>query len=477
VSIALHDIAAAVGAVTGLDLDHGGDPLVTGISHDSRAVAPGWLFCCVPGATADGHRFAADAVSAGAVALLVERPLPVDAPQLVVPDVRAAMGPAAAAVHGHPSRAMTVIGVTGTNGKSSVVQLLADIWTRAGLRAEIFGTLTGPRTTPEATDLQRQLRESRQRGTELVAMEVSSHALELSRVAGTSFAAAVFTNLGHDHLDFHPDMEAYYRAKARLFDPALTPIAVVNGDDPYGRRLIGELAEPVAAGCLQTIGYRLSDAKHLVIDGPSSRFEWRGQPVALHLAGSHNASNALAAAATAAALGLDLAVIADGLSSTRPVRGRFEIIDAGRPFRVAVDYAHTPDALQAALRAAREIAAGQVIVVFGCGGERDHDKRPEMGLVAQREADLVFVTSDNPRSEDPDRIIDDIVARLERGHPTKVLVEPDRRKAIAAALGSAQDGDLVLIAGKGHETEQVIGDRRLPFDDRAVALDELGAVA
>jgi UDP-N-acetylmuramoyl-L-alanyl-D-glutamate--2,6-diaminopimelate ligase len=309
---------------------------------------------------------------------------------------------------------------------------------------------------------------------DLVAMEVSSHALELSRVAGTSFAAAVFTNLGRDHLDFHHDIEAYYQAKARLFDPASTPIAVVNADDRYGRRLMAELA---GLEGLVTIGYCLADAADLVVDRTASSFVWRGHRVELPLVGWHNVSNALAAASTAAALGVDEATIVGGLHDTAAVRGRFEMVDAGQGFAVAVDYAHTPDALAAALQAARQITSGRVILVFGCGGDRDHSKRPEMGLVAQREADLVFVTSDNPRREDPDRIIDAIVAGLGPPPAAEVTVEPDRRKAIAAALSSAERGDLVLIAGKGHETEQVIGDERLPFDDRTVALDELGALA
>jgi UDP-N-acetylmuramoyl-L-alanyl-D-glutamate--2,6-diaminopimelate ligase len=350
---------------------------VSGATHDSRAVRPGWLFCCIPGALVDGHRYAEAAVAAGASAILAERALPVAVPQLIVADTRRAMGPAAATIHGDPSRQMTVVGVTGTNGKSSMVQLLADIWGRAGCTTEIFGTLTGPRTTPEATDLQQQLRASLDRGIELVAMEVSSHALELSRVAGTSFAAAVFTNLGHDHLDFHPDVEAYFRAKARLFDPGSTPIAVINTDDAYGRRLMAELA---GVDHLQTITYALSDAADLVLEASGSRFRWRGNDVVLPLVGSHNVSNALAAATTALALGLDETTIVQGLAATSPVRGRFESVDVGQPFAVAVDYAHTPDALEAALRAGREVIDGRVIVVFGCGAPASAGCRAGRGM-------------------------------------------------------------------------------------------------
>jgi len=472
VTATLAEVAEAIGAPAG----HGGGgrPRVTveAITHDSRAVAPGALFCCVPGARADGHDFAPRAVAAGAVALLVQRPLAVDLPQLVVDDVRRAMGPAASAVYGHPSRELTVIGVTGTNGKSSTVALLAAIWEKAGQRAEVYGTLTGARTTPEAPDLQRQLRESRDRGVSVVAMEVSSHALELGRVGGTRFAAAVFTNLGRDHLDFHGDVESYYRAKARLFDPGFTDTAVVNLDDAHGRRLAGEVA---AAGGVAVHGYALADAAGLQADGPVSRFTWRGHPVTLHLAGRHNVSNALAAATAAAALGLDPAPVAAALDEARPVRGRFELVDGGQPFHVAVDYAHTPDALEAVITAAREVTAGRVIVVFGCGGDRDHDKRPQMGAVVDRLADLAVVTSDNPRSEDPDAIIAAVVAGMAAaGDPDRVRVEPDRRRAIGLALSLAAPGDLVLLAGKGHETTQVIGDVTLPFDDRAVALEVLG---
>lgn len=474
----LVDVAAAAGARTG-DGD-GARPGVTveAITHDSRAVAPGTLFCCVPGARADGHDFAPQAAAAGAVALLVERRLAIDLPQLVVGDVRRAMGPAASAVYGHPSQDLTVIGVTGTNGKSSTVALLAAIWEKAGQRAEVYGTLTGARTTPEAPDLQRQLRESRDGGVGVVAMEVSSHALELGRVGGTRFAAAVFTNLGRDHLDFHHDVESYYRAKARLFSPGYTDTAVVNLDDAHGRRLADELA---AAGGMAVHGFALADAEGLRADGPVSRFAWRGHPVNLHLAGRHNVSNALAAATTAAALGLDPAPVVAALEDARPVRGRFELVDGGQPFHVVVDYAHTPDALEAVIAAAREVTGGKVIVLFGCGGDRDHDKRPEMGAVVARLADLAVVTSDNPRSEDPDDIIAAVLGGMAAAPHgiagTRVRVEPDRGRAIALALSLAAPGDLVLLAGKGHETTQVIGDRTLPFDDRAVALEALGAHA
>ncbi|MGF1597401.1 MAG: UDP-N-acetylmuramoyl-L-alanyl-D-glutamate--2,6-diaminopimelate ligase [Acidimicrobiales bacterium] len=460
----------AVAAAVGLPDDVPPADIVD-VTHDSRAVEPGWLFCCVRGSQADGHRFAPDAVAAGAAALMVDHRLELPVPQLIVPDVRAAMGSAAAAVHHHPSRQLTVIGVTGTNGKSSVVQLLADIWGRVGKRTEIFGTLTGSRTTPEGPDLQRSLRDAHERGVRMVAMEVSSHALALHRVAGTRFAAAIFTNLGRDHLDFHHDQASYFEAKARLFDPVVTPLAVVNGDDPYGARLLERLA---AMDGMTTVAYGLADAEGLTLDGPISRFRWRGHEVVLHLAGHHNVANALAAATAGAELGLDLADIADALCATEPVRGRFELVDIGQPFTVAVDYAHTPDALVAVLAAARQVSRGRVVLVFGCGGDRDHDKRPEMGAAAQREADVVIVTSDNPRGEDPDAIIAAVVGGMDPA-ATTAIVEPDRRRAISIGLAAARPGDVVVIAGKGHETVQVIGQRELPFDDRQVVVEELGA--
>ena len=438
-------------------------------THDSRQVGPGWLFCCVPGASVDGHDFAAAAREAGAAALLVERPLPLELPQLLVDDVRQAMGPAAAAVHGDPSTELQVVGVTGTNGKSSIVQLLADIWSQVDRPNEIVGTLGGARTTPESTDLQRRFRAAVDRGVAAMAIEVSSHALALHRVAGTRFAAAVFTNLGRDHLDFHGTVERYFQAKAQLFTPSLAANGVVNRDDPHGRRLLEAATIPLA-------DYGLADAAELSFHGPTSRFGWRGHHIVLQLAGAHNVLNALAAATCAELLGMEPVDIADALCATSPVRGRFEAVDAGQPFHIAVDYAHTPDALTAALVAARQVAGrNRVLVVFGCGGDRDVQKRAEMGRVAEQGADLVVITSDNPRSEDPDAIIAAIVEGMER--PADAVIEPDRRAAIGLAVDAARPGDLLLIAGKGHETYQIIGDRTLEFDDRHAVLQALGVAA
>ena len=469
------DLASTIGAAVVWSSDPGPTgPTIVDLTHDSRVVEPGWLFCCVPGEHADGHDFAPMAIERGAVALLVERQLELDVPQLIVTDSRASMGPAAAAVHSNPSHEMRVIAVTGTNGKSSVVQLLSDIWTKVGEHAEIYGTLTGARTTPEAPDLQRRLRDSRSRGVSTVAMEVSSHALSLSRVAGTRFAAAIFTNLGRDHLDFHGDMESYFEAKAALFHTAYTDLAIVNVDDTYGARLAATLD---ASAGVRVVRYGLADAVGLVADGATSRFRWQGHEIVLRLAGNHNVANALAAATAALECGLDEHDIADALCATAPVRGRFELVDVGQPFKIAVDYAHTPDALEAVLAAGRQVSGGRVVLVFGCGGDRDQEKRADMGAVAQRGAEVVIVTSDNPRSEDPAAIIQAIEVGFDPNAEAEIVVEPDRRLAIARAVEAARPGDLVLLAGKGHETVQIIGDQELPFDDRQVALEALGAIA
>jgi UDP-N-acetylmuramoyl-L-alanyl-D-glutamate--2,6-diaminopimelate ligase len=446
---------------------------VTTVAYDSRRVGRGALFCCVPGALADGHDFAPAAVEAGATALLVERPLGLGVAELEVPDARVAMAPAAAAVAGHPSHDLAVVGVTGTNGKTTTTHLLAGITSAAGRPSAVLGTLSGPRTTPEAPDLQEWLAARRDDGTSVVAMEVSSHSLTLHRVDATRFAVAVFTNLSRDHLDFHGTMEAYFEAKARLFTPELSAAAVVNLDDPYGRLLRDSATIP-------TFGYSLADASDLDVGAGACRFTWRGEPVALPLGGRFNVANALAAAEAALLLGLDAATVARGLSTPVAVPGRFEPVDAGQPFRVVVDFAHTPDALERVLEAAREVAgSARVHVVFGCGGDRDASKRPAMGAVAARLADRVVLTADNSRSEATAAII----GAVQDGYDhtagrtaTELVVEPDRDAAIGLALAGAGEGDVVVIAGKGHETTQTIGDHVTPFDDRLVARAHLGAL-
>ncbi len=445
-----------------------GDPTreITGITHDSRRVSPGALFCCVPGRLADGHDFAPLAVAAGAAALLCQRPLGTGATEVVVRDVRRAMGPVAAEFHGRPSAALTLVGVTGTNGKTTTVHLVHSVLAAAGWRSGVIGTLTGARTTPEAPELQALLATMRDQATAAVAVEVSSHALAMHRTAGTRFDVAVFTNLSRDHLDFHASMEDYFAAKASLFEPGVAERAVVNLDDAHGRLLHDAAQVP-------TVGYQLHDAAELVVGAAQSTFRWRGVPMRVPMGGRFNVSNALAAATVGASLGIDATTIAAGLEAAGPVPGRFESIDEGQPFRVLVDYAHTPDGLEEVLAAAREVAGGhRVIVVFGAGGDRDRAKRPAMGTVAARGADIAVVTSDNPRSEDPGAIISDIMGGVPDqsapGADAAVLVDADRRAAIAAALAVARAGDVVVVAGKGHETTQTFGEHVVPFDDRAV---------
>jgi UDP-N-acetylmuramoyl-L-alanyl-D-glutamate--2,6-diaminopimelate ligase len=415
----------------------------------------------------DGHDLAPEAVTGGAVALVVERPVAVAVPQVRVPSVRAAMGPMAAAFHGEPSTRLAVIGVTGTSGKTTTTHLLAAIGEAAGWPSEVLGTLSGPRTTPEAPDLQARLAAAVAGGRRLVAMEVSSHALALDRVRATRFAVAVFTNLSHDHLDFHRDLEDYFAAKASLFRPEYAAAAVVNADDPYGARLLRDAAVPTDA-------YSLADAGGLEVAPQRARFTWRGCRIELPVGGRFNVANALAAATAAARLGLDPATIAAGLAAARPVPGRFEPVEEGQPFSVLVDYAHKPGALASALEAARQAAAGgRLLLVVGAGGERDPSKRPEMGEVAARLADRVLLTSDNPRGEDPLVIIEAVRAGM--GSTAGVTVEPDRRAAIARAVAEAEPGDVVVIAGKGHETVQLSGADSIPFDDRAEARAALRA--
>lgn len=437
---------------------------VTAISLNSRTVRPGTLFVCVVGADHDGHDFAAAAVAEGAVAVMAERPLDVAVPQLIVGSTRAAVGPLADALWGHPSRSgLRVIGVTGTNGKTTTCALVEAILDAHGWRTTALGTLTQARTTPEAPELQAKLAEWRDQGGSAVAMEVSSHALDQRRTDAVHFVAGVLTNVTQDHLDYHRTMDAYFEAKARLFEPGRVELAVVNRADTWGRILIERLSSRGAA--VET--FATEDAHGLELAPAGSRFDWQGQQVKLNLGGRFNVENALAAATTARALGVPAATIATGLESVARVPGRFESVDAGQPFTVLVDYAHTPDGLDKALRSARELTTGRLIVVFGAGGDRDHEKRPLMGAVTARLADLSVVTSDNPRSEDPGAII----AAVMEGAPTKdrLVVEVDRAAAIATAVAAAGPGDVVVVAGKGHEKGQDIGGRTLPFDDVATA--------
>ena len=442
---------------------------VRDVEHDSRLVEPGVLFACIPGAVDDGHRFAGEAVSAGAVGLLVERPVPAGVPCLVVESVRRAVGPAAAAVHGHPGRRLDLAGVTGTNGKTTTVRLVAGLLRAAGRDAAEIGTLTGTLTTPEATDLQRALAHALRRGASAAVIEVSSHGLVQHRVDGCRFRVAAFTNLGHDHLDYHGSVEDYFAAKARLFTSGLTEMAVVDVTSDWGRRLAA-----VAASEVPVIEVDQRKIEVLDADARSSTFRWRGQAVTLPLGGAFNRANAVLAAELAAALGVDPAAAATGLAEAAPAPGRFESVQAGQDFEVIIDYAHTPDGLAAVLQAARSLTERSLTVVFGAGGDRDRRKRPEMGAAADRLADRVIVTSDNPRSEDPEQIISEIVAGMSRAPDRR---DADRRLALRYAVSTARRGDTVLIAGKGHETSQTIGSVRLPFDDKDVVREEIARLS
>jgi UDP-N-acetylmuramoyl-L-alanyl-D-glutamate--2,6-diaminopimelate ligase len=454
------------------------DPEITGVAHDSRTVEPGDLFVALVGQRFDGRAFAPAAVEKGAVAVVGPGPATVEVPWLPVEDPRSVLGPLAAAVYGHPDQEMVLVGVTGTNGKSTVATLISAVMDNADLPAGFIGTLgyrfhdrtfPGGHTTPEASDLFRTLRRMRDAGARAAAMEVSSHALDMGRVAGASFDVAVFTNLTRDHLDYHPDMESYFAAKRKVFRH-LKPggRAVVNVEDPYGRRLAAEMPDAVTFG--EGGDVRVREAQMTSAGTVGTLITPRGEvPFVTHLLGRYNLINLLAAAAAAEALGLPHSAVTAALAAQHPIPGRMEPVDRGQPFPVFVDYAHTDAALDAALRSAREISGvAKVAVVFGCGGDRDRGKRPLMGRVAGELADLPILTSDNPRTEDPMAILAAIEEGMKAssgpGRPAYRLV-PDRREAIREAIFAAEAGWAVVVAGKGHEREQIVGDRKLPFSD------------
>jgi UDP-N-acetylmuramoyl-L-alanyl-D-glutamate--2,6-diaminopimelate ligase len=456
---------------------------ISGLAYDNRSVTPGTLFFCVPGFKVDGHDFAPDAVARGAAALICARPLGLGVPEVVVPDVRAAMASAAARFYGDPTKRLQVVGITGTNGKTTTAFLVRSILERAGRRTGLLGTVTSivggvpeavERTTPEAIDLQATFARMLDAGDSACVMEVSSHALHLHRVDGVHFAARVFTNLTQDHLDFHQTMEDYFAAKRMLFERPGGP-SVVNADDEYGRRLAHSVPGALTFGIERDADYRAVDVD-FDTSGSSFHCVTRGESVATRtrLPGLFNVSNALAAIGATHSLGVPLSVAADALSEAERVPGRFEPVDEGQSFAVLVDYAHTPDSLDNVLRAAREITAGRLHVVFGAGGDRDQGKRPLMGRVASELADRAIVTSDNPRSEDPDAIVDQVFAGTVGGAEREV----DRRRAIELAVEGASAGDVVVIAGKGHEQGQEFeGGRKEPFDDVTVVRNALRAAA
>ncbi len=469
-------------SVTLLELIGNGAPEVeiSGLAYDNRSVTNGTLFFAVPGFKVDGHDFAEDAVRRGAAAVVCQRPLGLGGvPEIIVDDVRAAMAEIAARFHSDPTATLRVVGITGTNGKTTTAFLVRSILEGAGHPTGLLGTVASivggtqepvERTTPEAIDLQATFARMLAAGDSACVMEVSSHALDLHRVDAVHFAARVFTNLTQDHLDYHPTMDHYFAAKRLLFEREGGP-AIVNADDPYGRRLAGEIPGALTFGIDNEAHYRAVDVS---FDTAGSTFrcvtEAGELPIRTRLPGLFNVSNALAALAAAHALGVELPTAAEALSTADRVPGRFEPVDEGQGFAVLVDYAHTPDSLENVLRAAREITQGRLHVVFGAGGDRDQTKRPLMGRVAGALADRAIATSDNPRSEDPEAIVDQVLAGAGPGAEREV----DRRRAITLAVAGAEPGDVVVIAGKGHEQGQEFeGGRKEPFDDVAVAREAL----
>jgi UDP-N-acetylmuramoyl-L-alanyl-D-glutamate--2,6-diaminopimelate ligase len=471
---------------------------VAAIAYDSRQVGPGTAFVCVRGHTSDGHDFVPQAIERGATVIVAQDEnavahLPENITVVLVPDTRRALANLAAEFYGHPSREMTLVGVTGTNGKTTTAHLIAELLREAGYKSVgIIGTLgaateratydTG-RTTPESLDLQRLLADFLDGGSEAVVMEVSSHALALQRVTGCAFDAGVFTNLTQDHLDFHDDMEDYFQAKAKLFHEIARESerfksfgAVINVDDHYGRRLRDEYSRDslyITYG-IENEAHVTAEAVHLTPSGMS--FVARGAGANVHLdlnlIGRFNVYNALAAVGFGLLKQMTPTQIQSALSNASAPEGRMEMIDAGQDFFVAVDYAHTPDGLHNVITTVREFTPGRLITVFGCGGDRDRTKRPQMGAIAASFSDLCVITSDNPRTEDPQKIIDDVLSGTRQGN-AECVVEIDRRKAIERALGSAKRGDFVVIAGKGHETYQIFKDRTIHFDDREIVREFL----
>ena len=480
----LLDGAGVVG-VGGARLHGDGGVRIDDVAYDSRVVTPGTLFFCVPGEHVDGHDFASRAIASGAVALVVERLLDNDVPQVVVPSVRAAMGPLASNFFEDPSRALTLVGVTGTNGKTTTTFMFESVFRALGMTPGVIGTvethvgdtvLPVTRTTPEAIDLQRLLATMRDAGVGGAAMEASSEGLAFERVEGSHFACAIFTNLSQDHLNTHGTMDAYFAAKELLFRAGMSERAVVNLDDEYGRALAARTDLPLVTFGIDHESDVRGHSLELSRTGSSFIAEIGGRsvPIRVNLPARYNVENALGVLAAARALGLPIGPVAEGIAALRGVPGRMEPIDEGQDFTVLVDYAHTPDSLESVLRAAREITqpGARVVAVFGCGGDRDRGKRPLMGKVGAALADRAIITSDNPRTEDPLAIIEQIEAGArETGRPFERVA--DRREAIAAAIDGAGRGDVIVIAGKGHETGQQFADHTIPFDDRVVAREVL----
>jgi UDP-N-acetylmuramoyl-L-alanyl-D-glutamate--2,6-diaminopimelate ligase len=481
-----------IDGLEGASLDGDGGVEITGLEFDSRRVRPGAMFAALVGEKLDGNRFVETAIGAGAAAVMSERGKTAScgASWVSVPDARRALAFLAKRWYGAPDEEMTVVGITGTNGKTSVAHLLQAILGHRYGPAGRIGTISyhtgrnelpAPLTTPEATDIFRMLREMREAGCRAAAMEASSHAIDRGRVEGIAFQAVVFTNLTRDHLDYHGDMESYYRVKRRIFRrrPDYNPVAVINADDEWGRRLLGETDLRAVSFAFEREADVIGTDLKLRLDGTRFTAAAAGRERELNssLIGRPNAENILASFATACALGLDSDETAAAIAATPTVRGRLELVPTSKPFEVIVDYAHTDDALRRLLLTARELTpdGARVIVLFGCGGDRDRGKRPLMGRHAVSLADVAILTSDNPRSEDPMAIIREVeqgIAEL-GARRAEYLMIPDRREAIRKAVSLARPRDLLLLAGKGHEDYQIIGDKRLHFDDREEALQAL----
>lgn len=480
-----------------VNVSMGANPEVRGITYDSRQAGPGFLFVAIKGYQIDGHLYVKDALARGATAVVVQEE--VDVPRgiarVMVSNTRQILPVISARYYGYPARKMKLIGVTGTNGKTTTTNLINAVYKEYGLKTGLIGTihnhigdriLAVARTTPESADLQRLLDQMFQEGVQALVMEVSSHALALGRVDQCEYDIAVFTNITQDHLDFHGTMEKYLEAKALLFsglgvDARKTgnKRAVINADDPAAEKLINACSVDVLTYGIDRPANITARDVLVTARGVCFTVEVPGETIDLHLklTGKFNVYNALAAVAAGVADGIPVPVIKRALESVTGVPGRFELVDRGQDFAVIVDYAHTPDGLQNVLSTAREITSGRLITVFGCGGDRDRTKRPQMGAIAARMSDLTVVTSDNPRTEDPISIIEDILPGIRVTNGTNYMVIPDRREAIKRAVGEAGSGDVVVIAGKGHEDYQIIGTNRTHFDDReeaAAALELLG---
>lgn len=463
--IAVQDVARDIATES---VRHAG-VIISGVTQDSREVQPGDLYCCVTGEHHDGHAYASDAIAAGAVALLVEHDivnLPDDVAVIKVKNVREILGCVAHRVFGEPASSLTIVGVTGTNGKTSTTAMMSTILTHAGFTVYTIGTLTGERTTPEALDLHATFRQCVIDEISHVVMEVSSHALALHRVTGVMFDLAVLTNVGRDHLDFHGTEEAYFAAKAKLFDPRQSQRGVVNIDDARGRLLCD--VQPI-----EMVTFSMGDVSDMVVEVDHVRFVWRNEVVEVPLGGIFTVMNALAALTAATEIGVENKVAALGLAMLTPIIGRFESVSNSVGVGVIVDYAHTPEGLSVLLETTRSLTRERVIVVFGCGGNRDHGKRPLMGRIASEMADTVVVTSDNPRSENPEVIIDEILAGISPSCRAEIFRVADRSEAITSAISMAKHGDIVVLAGKGHELTQEVGGVQFPFNDVEKARDAL----